>query len=152
MKTVLAPFFLFLLLVQGVHAKSSLFSDALKSYEKLNQAFLNNDIDEIKKESIVLKEKISKLDNTKALDTLKYSQKKLEFLQTNDDLDQAQEAFNIISQGMLVVLEKHLRDESYSRYYCPMVKKYWIQNITESTKVMNPYASKSMPHCGEKVN
>lgn len=152
MKLCLTPIFFLFLLCQGVSGNSSNFSEALESYEKLNQALFDNDITKIKKESEDLKTKISKLDNAKALETLKYTQEKLVFLEKNDDLKKAQDAFNIVSQGMLVVLEKHLKNENYSRYYCPMVKKYWIQNISKSTKVMNPYASKSMPHCGEKVN
>ena len=66
----------------------------------------------------------------------------------SDDIKESKEAMNTVSQGMLVVLEKHAPNKDYARFYCPMVKKYWIQNKTKIKKVMNPYASSSMPHCG----
>ena len=93
---------------------------------------------------------ISEIKDPEILKLLDYTQKKLPELQNSNDLDQSKEAMNVISQGILNVLEKHAPNKNYARYYCPMVKKYWIQNIKDSEKVMNPYASASMPHCGSK--
>jgi hypothetical protein len=40
--------------------------------------------------------------------------------------------------------------KKYQAYYCPMVRKKWIQNISKIEKVHNPYDS-SMPHCGGRL-
>jgi hypothetical protein len=66
------------------------------------------------------------------------------------DIESNKKSFNTVSQGILVVLDKYSHNKNYARYFCPMVKKYWIQNISKSEKVMNPYASTTMPHCGAK--
>jgi hypothetical protein len=128
------------------------FEEALQSYEKAHNAFFKDDLEAAKKEAKAILNSLSKLEGEKVKKTLAFTQKKLEALQSESQLEEAHKAFNVISQGLLVVLEKQIPVKKYARYYCPMVKKYWIQNTSESEKVMNPYAAKSMPHCGAKVN
>jgi hypothetical protein len=41
-------------------------------------------------------------------------------------------------------------NQNYAIYYCPMVKKYWIQNIKIQSKVQNVFAQ-DMLECGEKI-
>lgn len=139
-----------LLFTQLAFASNSDFDKSLSSYEKLHQAFFDNDIKQIQKSAKLLLNNLNEIKDEKMVKTLNYSKKKLESISQSEDMEQSREAFNIVSQGLLVVLEKQSPNKKYSRYYCPMVKKYWIQNISESEKVMNPYASKSMPHCGSK--
>ncbi len=131
---------------------SKVFEEALQSYEKVHNAFFKDDLKTAKKEAKELAASLSKLEGEKVKKTLAFTQKKLEGLQKETQLREAHKAFNVISQGMLVVLEKQIPVKKYARYYCPMVKKYWIQNTSESEKVLNPYAAKSMPHCGAKMN
>jgi CHAT domain-containing protein len=37
----------------------------------------------------------------------------------------------------------------YGLFYCPMVEKYWLQNIKNMSQVHNPYAPE-MPDCGSQ--
>ncbi|MDA8793055.1 hypothetical protein N9N67_07410 [Bacteriovoracaceae bacterium] len=130
--------------------KISSFNKVLMKYEKLHQSFFENDLSKIKESSKILLSNIEAIKDDKISKTLNYTKKKLEEIIASEDLEKNQEAMNIVSQGILVVLEKQFPNKNYARYYCPMVNKYWIQYLSKSEKVMNPYASKSMPHCGEK--
>jgi hypothetical protein len=61
------------------------------------------------------------------------------------DLEQARKTF-----GEMSVLMIALKPESgvkVSEYFCPMVKKSWLQ---KGDKVQNPYFGKQMIGCGEK--
>lgn len=151
MKKILVLASLFFLSNAFGSTDSQVFEKALQSYEKVHAAFYSDNLDQAKKEALALEKELGNLKDEKVTKTLAFTMKKISGLQKEGDIKQAHKAFNIISQGLLVVLEKHLPNKKYARYYCPMVEKYWIQNITESEKVMNPYAAKSMPHCGAKV-
>ncbi len=126
------------------------FNQVLSKYEELHQAFYKNDIKAVNQVSVELSKKISEIKDQVVLKKLKYTQQKLEIMGKEKGLEAAQASMNIVSQGILVVLEKDLPNKDYARYYCPMVKKYWIQNVAKEPKVHNPYASDSMPHCGER--
>ena len=132
------------------HASEKPFDNVMVKYEHLHQSFFDNDNDKVKKASKELLEAIGNVKDENISKKLAYSQQKLSQMSTADDLEENKKAFNTVSQGLLVVLEKDVGKGNYARYYCPMVKKYWIQNTTKSDKVMNPYASDSMPHCGSK--
>lgn len=153
MKKVMMSLLLSLLTLTSAYAGGDreVFKSALSKYEKVYEAFFADNLEAAKKEAGLLNEELKKLTDEKVKKTLAFTQKKLEGLKTETQLREAHKAFNVISQGLLVVLEKHIPNKSYARYYCPMVKKYWIQNISESEKVMNPYAAKSMPHCGARM-
>jgi hypothetical protein len=131
-------------------AGNEAFDKTLGSYEKLHKAFFDNDLEKVKSSAGELLASIDAIKDEKIGKTLDYTKKKLSELKEAKSLDDGKDRFGVISRGLLVVLEKHAPNKSYAKYYCPMVKKYWIQNITVSEKVMNPYASSSMPHCGEK--
>lgn len=126
------------------------FDDVLVKYESLHKAFFDNNTNDVKAKASEVLAEIEKIKDEKIVKTLTYTKKKLKEISESNDAKANKEAMNTVSQGLLVVLEKHAPNKSYSRYYCPMVKKYWIQNISKSEKVMNPYASSSMPHCGAK--
>jgi len=140
-------FALVLCLFTSLSCWSSDLSTVLIDYDQLHSAFFKNDIKMIKEGASALKKSLLKL-KQKDMD---YALKRLENLGESNDIKKAHEDFNIISQAILVLMDREDGVKSHSRYYCPMVKKYWIQNTTESEKVMNPYASSSMPHCGSKM-
>lgn len=131
-------------------AENPAFNEVLVKYESLHQSFFENDNAKIKTNAKVLLNEMEAIKDDKIVKTLSYTKKKLNEITMSDDIKANKEAMNTISQGLLVVLEKHAPNKNYARYYCPMVKKYWIQNISKSEKVLNPYASASMPHCGGK--
>ncbi|MCB9061916.1 MAG: DUF3347 domain-containing protein [Halobacteriovoraceae bacterium] len=133
----------------GLLAQESPFNEVLKNYEELNKAFFNNDNINVKKNSEIILKSIENIQNEKIKKALNFSITKLNEMSKSDDIKQNQESFNIVSQAFLYVIKSYSPNKNYVPYYCPMVKKYWIQNISKSDVVMNPYASKTMPHCGE---
>ncbi len=138
----------FLVISNLAFAGNEQFDNTLAVYEKLHQAFYQNDLKKIKAEAKNLLDTTEKIKDEKIGKTLTYTKKKLNEILKSDDLKEIKKAFNTISQGLLVVLEKHAPNKNYSRYYCPMEKKYWIQNTAKTDEVQNPYASEKMPHCG----
>lgn len=126
------------------------FEKVLSTYEALHQAFFDNNQAEIKSKAEAVLKEIESLKDEKITKVLNHTKKKLSEIKNSEDIKASREAMNLVSQGLLVVLEKHSPHKNYARYYCPMVRKYWIQNISKTEKVMNPYASSSMPHCGSK--
>jgi hypothetical protein len=126
------------------------FGQALSLYEKLHQSFFDNNLKAIKASAKSLLEAIEAIENEKISKVLSFSKTKLSLMIDSKNLETSRSAMNIVSQAMLIVLEKHVPNKNYARYYCPMVKKYWIQNISDSDKVMNPYAADTMPHCGTR--
>lgn len=124
------------------------FNEVLKKYEDLHQAFFENDNKKIKNTATRVASSIEKITDEKITKNLKFTVQKLKSIAASDDLEANKKAFNTISQGLLFVLEKHAPNTSYKRYFCPMVKKYWIQNVSKSDKTFNPYASSTMPNCG----
>lgn len=60
-------------------------------------------------------------------------------------LDQARKPFEELST--IVIALKTENKVQASEYFCPMVKKSWLQ---KGDKVQNPYLGKSMQECGEK--
>lgn len=127
------------------------FTKALSTYEKLHDAFFKNNLKDIQKYSGELAKELKKITGKEIAEKIEYTKKKVASLEKADSIEVAQKDFNVVSQGMLMVLDRFIPNKSYARYYCPMVKKYWIQNISESDKVMNPYAADTMPHCGGKM-
>ena len=60
-------------------------------------------------------------------------------------LDQARKPFEELSTLMIAL--KAENKVPASEYFCPMVKKSWLQ---KGDKIQNPYLGKSMQECGEK--
>jgi len=48
------------------------------------------------------------------------------------------------------VIKKSNVSKTHAVLYCPMVKKYWVQNITQSRNVKNVFAQ-DMLECGSEV-
>jgi hypothetical protein len=65
------------------------------------------------------------------------------------DLETARKNFFDLSRPLLVYLNKfHSDTASYSRFFCPMAKKGWIQPDKETR---NPYYGSSMLACGQLI-
>ena len=59
------------------------------------------------------------------------------------------EQFHLFTKNLMNLEGEHSFSSEYSVYYCPMVKKNWLQSTAKSDEVRNPYDS-SMPKCGVK--
>ncbi len=125
------------------------FSKILKSYDKLYNAYLKQNHDQVKKSAGSLLEEISQVNDDNISKALNFSKKKLEAIQRSSQLIDSYDALNIVSQALFATAKKYSKLKGYSRYYCPMVKKYWMQPA-QMKKTNNPYAVKTMPHCGSK--
>lgn len=65
------------------------------------------------------------------------------------DLNAARDTFFEMSKPLLVYLNKfHSNKGEYSRYFCPMAKKGWVQ---ADSNTRNPYHGSSMLSCGELI-
>lgn len=124
------------------------FNMVLKGYERLHQAFFDNDNAKVQKQAAEVAKSIDGIKDEKISKTLGFAKKKLNEIASSSDFEANKTSFGTVSHALLIVLEKHSMNKGYGGYYCPMVKKYWIQNTAKSKKVMNPYASSSMPECG----
>lgn len=122
----------------------------MKHYEALHQAFFDTDESRIKKSAQEFAGSLNQIKDEKLNKTLAYAKKKTQELLEASSSEDRHEKFHVISQALWVALDKEGARDNYARYFCPMVKKYWIQNVSESDKTLNPYASESMPHCGSQ--
>lgn len=81
----------------------------------------------------------------KLLQSLKEAAKKIQ----GKDLERTRLQFFELSKPLLAYLHQfHSSKESYSRYYCSMAKKGWVQ-AERGTK--NPYYGSSMLACGDLI-
>jgi len=126
------------------------FNEVLSQYEKLHEAFFTNNSEKIVESAKSVLEKLNQIEDKQIQKKLNFSKKKLNEIISTKDAEKQKNAMNTVSQAFLVVLEKDIPNKNYARYYCPMEKKYWIQNVSETEKVQNPYASSTMPTCGVK--
>jgi len=64
-------------------------------------------------------------------------------------LESSRDIFFELSKPMLVYVNKyHSEKKKYSRFYCSMVNKAWVQS---HETVENPYHGSSMLRCGELI-
>ena len=127
------------------------FNKALSTYEKMHDAFFKIDLKKAKELVPDLKAQIKEIKGDAISKKLSPAKEGLDQLIKAKNVEEGHKGFHKISLSFLALLDSELSNKVYARYYCPMVKKYWIQNVSESEKVMNPYASDTMPHCGGKM-
>lgn len=123
-------------------AQSNLGSSIFDYYLKIGAALSQDQHSEAAKHAKSLKTNLSGSTNQKAKDELLPS---IENLSSSKDLETARKSYEQLSLK-LNAIKKDLAIEE-SEYYCPMVKKSWLQ---KDSKIMNPYLGKDMASCGEK--
>jgi predicted RNA-binding Zn-ribbon protein involved in translation (DUF1610 family) len=117
--------------------------------EKLFDAFFEYDSKKIEAEAKNLIQAIDKISHKEIKKLLEFSKTKLLELKKDNEQKRNNHNYNLISMAMIHVLSKYDLGDTYNAYYCPMVKKKWIQNSKKVKKVSNPYDSR-MPHCGSQ--
>lgn len=60
------------------------------------------------------------------------------------------ELYHAFMKDFIEVVMKSDVSSTHAVFYCPMVKKYWVQNITQSRDVKNVFAQE-MLECGSEV-
>lgn len=114
----------------------------LDAYLKIGAALSQDQHSEALKHTKDLNIAVSNINNEKAKAELTPI---VEELSKTKDLDTARKSYEQLS-SKLNSMKSDLGIQA-SEYYCPMVKKSWLQ---KDSKTMNPYAGKDMASCGEK--
>lgn len=130
-------------------AKAELKS-VLEKYDELHSVFFQYNGKEVEKVATKLKAEINKIQDSDFKKLLSFSAKKLDSLKASSSREENNKNFNIISMALIHVINKYDVSSDHSAFYCPMVKKKWIQNTKKLASVSNPYAPE-MPGCGGKM-
>ena len=149
MKTFLLCLFLLSSLCEAYASPSG---DSLKTYENLHQAFFKYDQKKILTLAKDLSDSLKKIEDEKVQKQLEKDNlyKYLESFSKAQNREIQNSLLNSISKKLFdILIEGDKENKEYSLYYCPMVKKYWLQNTIKISEVQNPYAPE-MPNCGSK--
>ena len=115
-------------------------AEILKHYFAIRDLLAHDKTDEVIKLAKEMTQRLDKL--VKALQKIQTASEGLKV----EDLKQAREGFGPLSEAMLsYVKEIGFSGDAYS-FYCPMVKKSWLQ---EYDQIGNPYYGSKMFKCGE---
>ncbi|MFH1538784.1 MAG: DUF3347 domain-containing protein [bacterium] len=136
-------------------------NDAAAGYSKIHEALSGDTVKGVRGEAkSIIKSvdsalKLAKKDEKKnkeliaALGDVKTAAEKLDAKKL--DLKTARENFGPLSDAFIGLIREHFPDKlgkKYYTFYCPMVKRYWLQTSKET---LNPYYGKEMLGCGKIV-
>lgn len=122
----------------------------LQANEDLMMSFFDYDIKKIAKAQKEVKAKLSLLKGKRFLKQKGEAENSLGMIKEDNDKDKNYEAYHSLSKVLVTLIETYDLGSTYNVYYCPMVKKKWVQNSQKRRKVHNPYAPE-MPHCGGQL-
>ena len=125
-----------------ISAESNLGSSIFDDYLKIGAALSQDQHSEATKHAKNMKTTLTESNNGKVKAELLPA---IESLSSSKDLDAARKSYEELSSKLNAV-KKDLGIQA-DEYYCPMVKKTWLQ---KDSKIMNPYVGKDMASCGEK--
>ena len=153
MKSIILSF----LLVFSVQAKEKVtekekkqMTDLLAQNEKLFENYFNYDAKAIDKEAKELLKKFSAVDSKNFKTDLDRGKKFLEKISQTATRDENNKNYHLTNSFLIKLINKYDFGPKYQPYYCPMVRKKWIQNVDVKSRVHNPY-DPSMPHCGGRL-
>ena len=115
------------------------------AYEAIGAALSTDSLADAKKHAAHLAESAEQMNQKEKNNDLSKVIDQAKKLSGAGDLAIARSAYEEISKTM-EALKPMLKYEG-SKYYCPMLKKNWLQS---DEKVKNPYGGKDMASCGEK--
>lgn len=121
--------------------------DAFHANDKLFNALLGTDQAQVEKAAKEMAQLLQK-DKTPQLKGLKENLKSLEAISKANTKDKNLELYGKIAPA-LVAMRRAGKVENYEVYYCPMVKKHWVQNAKTTPAVRNVFAQ-YMLECGEQ--
>ncbi|MCI0614740.1 DUF3347 domain-containing protein [bacterium] len=125
-----------------ISAESNLGSSIFNDYLKIGAALSQDQHSEAAKHAKNMKNTVSDSNNQKVKDELLPA---IDNLSSSKDLETARKSYEQLSSKLNTV-KKDLGIQA-DEYYCPMVKKTWLQ---KESKIVNPYVGKDMASCGEK--
>lgn len=123
----------------------------LASNDILHDKFFEYNSSEVEKQKNEVSQLIAKFKGNKEIvELLSKAKIPLENIsQTKTELENKSQ-FSIYNSILIQMLNKYDIDDKYKAYYCPMVKKKWLQNVEKKADVHNPYDA-SMPGCGGRL-
>lgn len=122
----------------------------LEENEKLHSSMFDYNKVTLKKSVETFKKKAMRIKDKKVEKLLKPALKASSELLTNKTKAEDNESYHRLSLSLVRIVESYQIGSTYNIYYCPMVKKRWVQNSKKMRKVHNPYAPE-MPHCGGQI-
>ena len=134
-------------IVDGESRKAVL--NVLKINERLHEAFFKYDAKKAELSARELKAAIEKIEDKQISKLLSFSKSKLDSIKASNEREENNQNYHLVSSALIHVVNSYDLGAEYNAYSCPMVKKKWLQNTSESSDVKNPYAA-SMPSCGSK--
>ena len=126
--------------------------NSLKVYEKLHDAYYAYDNSKVVAQSQKLIKSLKAITN-KDIQSKLNSQNVYTFLKAikvTDNRTVNDSLLDNISKKINKVILSRYDLSDYNLYYCPMVKKHWLQNSKKMAKVHNPYAP-DMKSCGSQM-
>lgn len=121
--------------------------DAFHANDKLFNALLGADQAQVEKAAKEMATLLQK-DKTSQLKGLKENLKSLKAISKKNTKDKNLELYEKITPA-LVAMRRTGQVDNYEVYYCPMVKKHWVQNVKTTPGVKNVFAQ-YMLECGER--
>ena len=122
-----------------------------KANEDLHTAFYNFDATKIASKASEVSKAIEEIEDAEIKKKLTYSKARLEEMEASKSKEELAKAYHLVSMALIHILDNYDVGSDYKGFYCPMVKKKWVQNTSSQKGVENPYA-KEMPKCGEKMS
>lgn len=135
----------------NLFASTDKVNTALQSYEKVHKSFYHYDESKALSHLNEFQANLKKIDDESIQNKLAADNiyKYLGAFQNTKSREVQNNLLNSISKKIFDILVSEKAQSDYSLYYCPMEKKYWLQNTKKVSEVQNPYAP-SMPNCGVK--
>jgi len=125
--------------------------NVLKANEGLHISFFNRSFDDAEKAAKKVIKAIDKMSGSKIKNKLLFAKEKLSQINSSRSRAENNRDYHLISMALIHLIGKYDVGSVYNGYYCPMEKKKWVQNSKKSMKVKNPFASDSMPACGDMI-
>lgn len=120
--------------------------DVFGANDKLFNALLGTDQSKVEQAAKELAAILQK-DNSAKLKAVKANIKSLQEMTAKNSKEKNIELYDKVA-APLVTLRREGKVGPYEIYYCPMVKKYWVQNQKTTPDVRNVFAQ-YMLECGE---
>lgn len=121
----------------------------MQAYEELHQSFFEFDKAKVTASAMKLVSLAKNIQDEKLKSKLISAVESLKSIENSMDREKMNEQFHLFTKKLMSFDGEHNFSSEYSVYYCPMVKKSWLQSTSKSDEVRNPYDS-SMPKCGVK--
>ncbi len=124
--------------------------ELLTQNEMLFENYFSYNPEAIDKEAKELLKKFAAIESKKFKADIDRGKKYLEKISKSASREDNNKNYHLTNSFLIKIMNKYDFGPKYQAYYCPMVRKKWIQNVEVKSRVHNPY-DPSMPHCGGRL-